>query len=457
MLIRFGPLVVSPFLAFSVAAAQQPQAPISGSDGMLSPEKVEELYTDACEAGDASACSVFAVMKETGGGVEQDLPRAAALYRRACEGGVLSACTRVGLMYESGIGVEANLIRAVGFYEVACDGGDPQGCGALEALRAGTASDSTTHAKAGRVGDADTGEALQQALITLPDLGITAVSDSAGGFVLRGVPEGEHRIAAERVGYQVLEGEVEVPRDQELVLLMSPISGGDPSEPGRIVGRVADENDGGSLSAVEVLVGEGGRASTVTNAQGRFLLNNVQPGLFELRFIRLGYAPRTATVVVQPGRTVEVSATMATEPVELDPIEVTVRSRFLEDNGFYRRAEQSRGAHFTPQDLDLIDPVELADVMRRVPGVRVQYGQDGFQQRAVSNRSVSVSGGSCVLPVYVDGVRMSDSDLGQISPDWIEALEVYDGINMPVQFQSDLNACGAVVVWTGGGSSQREH
>ena len=86
------------------------------------------------------------------------------------------------------------------------------------------------------------------------------------------------------------------------------------------------------------------RARAITNPQGRFVLDDLPPGLAEVRFTRLGYAPRTATLIVHPSRTVELSATMFTAPIEIDPIAVTVRSRLLEQNGFYNRLETVVGA-----------------------------------------------------------------------------------------------------------------
>lgn len=48
-------------------------------------QTAERLYQEACDAGDAASCGVFALMLETGDGVPRDLARAATLYQRACE------------------------------------------------------------------------------------------------------------------------------------------------------------------------------------------------------------------------------------------------------------------------------------------------------------------------------------------------------------------------------------
>jgi acetolactate synthase regulatory subunit len=163
----------------------------------------------------------------------------------------------------------------------------------------------------------------------------------------------------------------------------------------------------------------------------------------EVQFTHLGYASRTTTLILQAGKTVEINASMSAQPIELEPIEVTVRSAYLERNGFYRRS-RLWGKQFTRADLDLINPTYLSDIIWRVPGVTVQ--RRGFQAVAVSGRGTSLSLGRCVLPVYVDGVRSFDADLDQFPPTWIEAMEVYHGISTPIQY--GFNSCGVVLIWT---------
>lgn len=166
--------------------------------------------------------------------------------------------------------------------------------------------------------------------------------------------------------------------------------------------------------------------------------------------MRLGYAPRTATLIVQPGRTSEIATTMSTEPIELEAIQVTVRSSMLELNGFYRRAQRGFGAQLSRTDLDKINPIYVSDAVRRIPGVRLASSNplNPDEVTAVSRRASSFSLGPCTLSVYIDGVRMSDPDLNQLSPDWLEAMEVYSGVGTPVEYGGPRNPCGVVLLWT---------
>jgi hypothetical protein len=187
------------------------------------------------------------------------------------------------------------------------------------------------------------------------------------------------------------------------------------------------------------------RARTLSNVQGRFTIRDVEPGLLVVRFARIGYAPRTATLVGQPGRTAEVSVTMAVQPIELEPVEVTIRSLDLERNGFYERIERGWGTHFSPGDLERLQPDQLSDVLRyRVPGVQVSQDFVGNTSFLIGRRRVDQI--ACVLTVWVDGVRMFEPDVDVVAANAVAAVEVYQGVGTPMQY--DQTQCGAVLIWT---------
>ena len=302
--------------------------------------------------------------------------------------------------------------------------------------------------RSGQVADAETRVALSGAIVELSELGIRVISDELGRVDLGRLPAGRHRLTAERVGYDgIILGELPVPWNEDFLILLDRDPTYDPLAPGRIVGRVTEEGRNRRVSDVEVTVLSPARAGTVTDGRGRFDLRDLEPGLTEVRFTHLGYASRTTTLIVQAGRTVEINASISARAIELEAIEVTVRSRFLERNGFYRRLEDGFGKQFTQKDLEAIDPMYVSDVIWRVPGVRVSRSNRG-RTVAVSGRGLGFSGGGCVLPVYVDGFRVYDADLDQYPPEWIDAMEVYHEIaGTPVEY-GGLNSCGVVLLWT---------
>lgn len=418
-------------------------------DSAVLAQDTERLYREACNGGDFVACNVFGLMYETGEGVRRDLARAGELYERACEGGALMGCTNRGLLFETGRGVARDLDRAIGLYRVACEGGESLGCERLREVeeRRSYVTATPRFVKRGRIGDAESGEALAGAIVEVPALAVRAISDPFGRVSLPGLPEGTHALRVDRAGYDPILSPIEVPGG-EFVVLLSRTRGVDGRAPGRVVGRVLQEGDQ-PLAAVEVSILGNERARTLSNDEGRFTLRDVPPGLAEVRFARLGYAPRTATIVVHPERTVEVSTTMVTEPVQLEPIQVMVRSTVLERNGFYERAERGWGHHFSPHDLHTIDALAVSEIVRwRVPGVTIEYDAQAGVMRAISRRSDTPAQGPCPLAVFVDGVPSITPDIDQIAPDHIEAIEVYNGVSLPIEFSTGPNVCGAVLLWT---------
>ena len=300
--------------------------------------------------------------------------------------------------------------------------------------------------RSGRVADAETWAPLSGAIVELPELGIRMISDDSGRVDLGRLPTGRYRLIAERVGYDGIGlAELPVPWNEDFLILLDRDPSYDPLAQGRIIGQVTEEgrrNRG--VPDVEVTVLSPKRAGTVTDGRGRFDLTDVEPGLVEVRFTHLGYAPRTTTLIVQPGGTVEIKASISTQPIELEAIEVTVRSRWLERNGFYRRSTYNWGKQFTSAELDAINPTHLPDIFWRVPGVNVRYGRNGAQ--AVSSRGRTFQNpNGCALAVYLDDHEMFGFALEFIDPGSLEAVEVYRGIDTPVQYRS---GCGVVLLWT---------
>jgi hypothetical protein len=316
------------------------------------------------------------------------------------------------------------------------------------ALEGPTASDERSFFKRGRVSDSETTTALSDALVEVPELGIREISDSEGLVDLGRLPEGTYALRAERVGYDVLEGELQVPGGSQFLLLLNRSQGEDQGEPGAIEGQVLDDS-GRALADVDVSIVGQDRERALTNPQGRYRLPRLEPGLVQVRFARLGYAPRTATLVVQPGRTVDIQTILDTEAIELEAIEVTVRSRFLEQNGYYDRARLGVGRQFDREDLERLQPFQVSDVLFRVPGMRLSDSRmlAGTPVYAINPTIRSFTNGPCVMDVYLDGVRLSDPDLNQVAPDWLDGVEVYRGSNTPAQY-TGLNPCGVVLLWS---------
>jgi hypothetical protein len=387
----------------------------------LSAQDTQEEYERGCDGGDLLACSVLGLIYETGAGGERDMERAVELYDRACARDVAPACRRREFASGTEPTVPVDELVRVGYVADAYDGA-PLG-GAIVRVRG-------------------------------PGLGDRRyVSDAAGRVVLDPLPRGRHDIAVQRGGYALMEGRIPVPWDTDFLILMERVAEVPEETTGQLFGQVFEEETGTAIPAVDIFVTGSGTARILSNPQGRFYLAAVEPGEVEVRFERLGFEPRTVRVDVEEGRTVEIYATMSARAIELEPIEVTVASRYLQRSGFYRRAQSTVGEHFTFRDIEALNPMLVGDILRRVPGVRVVSEPLGVGAEAISGRRpTGIESAECRLRPYFNGVPLADFDIELVPPHEIEALEVYQGANVPIgyidEFQADGPTCGVVLIWS---------
>jgi hypothetical protein len=109
------------------------------SDGLKAYEEEDyktafELFSQACDMGDANGCLNLGVMYYNGGDVQRDIPKAIELFKKACDMGDANGCLNLGLIYESGEGedVQKDIPKAIELYTKACDMGYAYGCYRLE-------------------------------------------------------------------------------------------------------------------------------------------------------------------------------------------------------------------------------------------------------------------------------------------------------------------------------------
>lgn len=212
-------------------------------------------------------------------------------------------------------------------------------------------------------------------------------------------------------------------------------------------GRVVDHETGEALygAAVSLASGPGGTpglGTRVTNQEGRFLFRPVPPGTYNLTVTLLGYRTLREPLPIEGQMDLEVVLKLAVSPVELDPIEVVVERQLRGPMAdFERRRQLGMGTYFTREDIEARNPYVVTDLLRTVPGVRV-VPAGPFGEQAIRLR------GNCRPEIIVDGVRTSiDTDVDNVLPPMdIEAVEVYKGVELPVQFGN--NSCGAILFWT---------
>jgi hypothetical protein len=221
---------------------------------------------------------------------------------------------------------------------------------------------------------------------------------------------------------------------------------------GTLVGRVTDFTSGRPISGVLIRL-PGRDLSVITESDGRFAIPELRSGLVVIDAEMLGYAPRSDTIQVIPGQIIEATFGMTTKPIALDPISVTVRSRWLDSNGYYERRQSGLAGHFFGRvDIQRRAPSQFTELLRDVPGVSMVSDEVGklqvrFRRVTTMTGSFSDLSRGCEPGVYYDGVPMNlgFDRLHEIPLPFIDGVEVYVGAATPIQFK---HPCGVILIWT---------
>jgi hypothetical protein len=226
------------------------------------------------------------------------------------------------------------------------------------------------------------------------------------------------------------------------------------AQTGLVSGRVSSA-DAGPLPNVEVTLLDP-PLGTVTDARGVFRLTGVPLGPRKLELRIIGYRTVTVELVVEPAAAAIIELVLEPAPVRVDSVAVTA-DRNPSMQGFDQRRERSAGHFFTGEEISASGARTLTDLLRRIPGARIESisGPFGGRQVVQMGRAIGISGPArCDATFYVNGQYFPISTAtgidGFVRPEEIEGLEVYSGASrVPPQFNSATDSrCGVVLIWT---------
>ena len=205
---------------------------------------------------------------------------------------------------------------------------------------------------------------------------------------------------------------------------------------GKVTGTVKDP-DGATVSGADVSLLHGSRAvvgDTLTDAEGRFTLDNVAPGDYQLNVVRSGFITHRSAVHVTPGKTIEVAVVLELTPIA-EQVTVTAEAGLITD---IRKVDTQ--VNRIPEGKIMERATEVvAQVVDEEPGVNLQRTSPSLSAvfvRGLTGRNVAV---------YVDGVRYTTSAqrggvgtfFSLIEPSTLETVEVLRGPNSS-QYGSDV-------------------
>ena len=143
------------------------------------------------------------------------------------------------------------------------------------------------------------------------------------------------------------------------------------------------------------------------------------------------------------------------------PVVVVERSSAAYDallDEFRRRRRGGGGYYLDRREINLRNAATLTDLMRSVPGVRVQSEGTGFRYISAQFRRLPSAGtgmidDACDMMIYLDGqpilLEAGHAD-ARVRVNEIAALEVYvSASSVPREYAGSAAACGVILIWRG--------
>jgi len=251
------------------------------------------------------------------------------------------------------------------------------------------------------------------------------------------------------------------PAVDESVSLSSAAAGAPALLLGRAVGAGPTSRIGGwallaekASGTVQVLLDDVLR--TTVAPDGSFALDSVGVGERRLTFRAPTLAVRHLSVNVQAGQSHLLLVTLRVAPIVIVQQQPRAPDERLVE--FRRRRNTGEGVFLDRLDIGRRNPRTLTDLLRSVPGVRVQAAASGGYRyvsshfRRLGQEASSGDGGTCDMMMYVDGQPFpTDGDVdSRIRVTEIAAIEVYvTAGSVPRRFAGLNAACGVIVIWRG--------
>jgi hypothetical protein len=122
----------------------------------------------------------------------------------------------------------------------------------------------------------------------------------------------------------------------------------------------------------------------------------------------------------------------------------------LDKVGFTQRKKSGAGYYLDAEQIQQLRPTVLTDILRTVPGLRVNYTPQG--EVVESSRGVSSLSGNACVQYFVDGMLWQSAEPGDINQfvngNEVVGAEIYHGANAPAQYSRGMQDCTTIVLWT---------
>ncbi len=226
---------------------------------------------------------------------------------------------------------------------------------------------------------------------------------------------------------------------------------------GVVKGVVRDESGrplaGARIAVIGRIASIGRDAESESDERGAYDLAGAGVGRTLIVVRRIGFRPETLSVDVPSTGSTAADAVLRRLAMQLDAVLVNGRQDLRGPiAGFYERMERGNGRFFTQDGIARRNPARMSDLLRGIPGMRVEQRRGGAQQ-------FRIRGASIAPLVWLDGTPMGagEVDLDNFDPRSFAGIEIYSGAaTVPVQFggsRTMSTSGGAVVLWTRQGTA----
>ncbi len=217
---------------------------------------------------------------------------------------------------------------------------------------------------------------------------------------------------------------------------------------GRVRGVVTDSKGTPIANAVVAVVGSGQTERTAET--GRFDVEGVATGTQLLDVRAIGFEPLRIPVSIFENEALITTFSM-TKALMLDKVEIRAFRAIAMGQDmidFEQRRKVGAGRYFGPEEMIALDPLRMATLMERVPGIRV--ASNGISGDQILMRGIGFSQ-FCTPDIWLDGNRIAtDGTMDSfVQPQQVRAVEIYASAgSVPPQYAT-VSGCGVVVLWTG--------
>jgi len=218
---------------------------------------------------------------------------------------------------------------------------------------------------------------------------------------------------------------------------------------GAIAGQLVDNQSHQPVGGARVgLLGV--RKELESDSAGRFSHTGLPAGTYVVQVRAIGYSAASRIVQLGEGEVRTELFELERLPYVLDPLLVEQRPGFSEERrrAFERRRQAGRGYFLTDEDIKRENARSLGDLLRHVPGVRMQC------RGSMAGCTVRMARAprECKPDFVVDGFAASNSTSLDMPSIGIIGIEIYRTLSeTPMEFLRTDNQCGMIVIWTQSG------